>query len=131
MEAFWKAAVIVILTIILGVTLGKTEKDISLVFSVTACCIILMVAIGYLSDVVAFLWKLVNSTHYKNPFMGTLLQISGVALVTELTSLISADGGNSALGKAMQFLGNTAILFLSLPLFEGFFTIVQELMQIL
>ena len=30
MEAFWKAAAIILVTIILGATIGKTEKDIFL-----------------------------------------------------------------------------------------------------
>lgn len=131
MEAFWKAAAVIILTIILGVSLGRKEKDISVVLSVVGCCMVLMVAVSYLSEVISFLWKIGNSTSFQNPFLGTLMQISGVALVTELTSLISSDAGNSALGKAMQLLGNAVILFLSLPLFDGFFTIIQEFLDLL
>lgn len=131
MEAFWKAAAVLILTVILGVAIEKTEKDIAVVLSIAACCAVMTVAMDYLSDVVAFLWQLGNSTDYRNPFMGTLLKISGVALMTELTGLISSDAGNSSLEKAIQILGNAAILFLSLPLFESFFTIIQEIMEAL
>ena len=131
MEAFWKAAAVLILTVILGVAIEKTEKDIAVVLSIAACCAVMTVAMHYLSDVVAFLWQLGNSTDYRNPFMGTLLKISGIALMTELTGLISSDAGNSSLEKAIQILGNAAILFLSLPLFESFFTIIQEIMEAL
>lgn len=131
MEAFWKAAAVIILTVILGVTIGKTEKDISVVLTVAACCIILAVALQYFSDVIAFLWELGNTSDHQNPFMGTLLKISGVALLTELTSLISSDAGNSSLAKAMEILGNAAILFLALPLFEALFTIIQEIFGII
>lgn len=131
MEAFWKAAAVIILTVILGVTIGKTEKSISLVMTVAACCIVVMVAMQYLSEVIAFLWKLGNSCDSRNPFTGTLLKISGVALMTELSELISSDAGNNSLGKAMQFLGNAVILFLSLPLFEAFFSMIQEILRIL
>ncbi len=128
MEAFWKAAAIMILTVILSSTLGKTEKDISAVLSVAACCMILTVALQYLSDVVVFLWELGNSQKSGTPFIGILLKISGVALVTEISSLFSSDSGNSSLGKAMQILGNSVILFLSLPIFEAFLTMIQEIM---
>lgn len=128
MEAFWKAAAIMILTVILSSTLGKTEKDISAVLSVAACCMILTVALQYLSDVVVFLWELGNSQKSGTPFIGILLKISGVALVTEISSLFSSDAGNSSLGKAMQILGNSVILFLSLPIFEAFLTMIQEIM---
>ena len=128
MEAFWKAAAIMILTVILSSTLGKTEKDISAVLSVAACCMILTVALQYLSDVVVFLWELGNSQKSGTPFIGILLKKSGVALVTEISSLFSSDAGNSSLGKAMQILGNSVILFLSLPIFEAFLTMIQEIM---
>lgn len=131
MEAFWKAAAVIILTVILGAALGKTEKDISVVLSVAACCMVMLVAVQYLSEIVAFLSELGSSRDFDNPFISTLLKISGVALMTELTELISADAGNSALGKAAQILGNAVILFLSLPLFETFLSIVQEIMGFL
>jgi len=131
MEAFWKAAAVIILAIILGVTLERVEKDISVVLTVAACCIVMSVAIQYLSEVVGFLWKIGNITGYENPFMDILLKISGVALMTELTSLIGSDAGNNALGKVMQILGNAVILFLSLPMFEAFLSIVQDIMGFL
>lgn len=131
MEAFWKAAAVIILTVILSVTIGKAEKDISAVLTVAACCIIMMVVLQYLEEVIAFLWRLGNSAGDQNSFIGTLLKISGVALTTELTGLISSDAGNSSLAKAMEILGNAAILFLSLPLFEAFLTIIQEIMEII
>ena len=127
MEVFWKAGAMVILTVILSTAIGKTEKDISVVLSVTACCIVLVVAMQYLSDVITFLWKLSDASASDDFFSGVLLKITGVALMTELSYLISSDAGNSSLGKAMQILGNAVILFLALPMFDTFLSIVQEI----
>jgi len=131
MEAFWKAVAVIILTVILGVTIGKVEKDISVVLSVAACCIILIVALQYLEDVIAFIWRLTSTAAAQNPLTDTMLKITGVALITELTVLISSDAGNSSLGKAVEILGNAAILFLAIPLFETFLTMIQEMMGLL
>ena len=128
MESYWKACAIMILTVVLGAALGKTEKDLSVVLSLAACCIILMVALEYLSDILVFLWELGSGIGDRNPFTGILLKIAGVALVTEVSSLLSADAGNSSLGKAMQILGNSVILFLSLPILEGFLEIIREIL---
>lgn len=127
MEGFWKASAIMILTVVLGAALGKTEKDLSIVLSLAACCIILMVALEYLSDILVFLWEFGNGMADRSPFIGILLKIAGVALVTEVSSLLSADAGNSSLGKAMQILGNSVILFLSLPILERFLEIIREI----
>ena len=130
METLWKAAAIVVLTVILSVAIGKTEKDIAVVLTATACCGVAYLAMGSLSDVIAFLWKLSDFSDYQSPFIGTILKISGVAVITEMTALVSTDAGCSSLEKAMQFLGNTMILSLALPLFESFVDIVQEILNI-
>ena len=129
MELFWKAAAVGILTMILGLTLGKTQKDIAIALAVMTCCMVMMIAMQYLSEVIRFLWDLSNKCSSQNSFMGTLLKISGVALVTELICMISTDAGNSSLGKATQFLGTSVILFLSLPIFESFLAIIQEILR--
>lgn len=129
MELFWKAAAVVILTIILGLTLAKTQKDIAIALTVTSCSMVMMIAMQYLSEVICFLWDLSNKCSNQNSFVGTLLKISGVALVTELMCMLGADAGNSSLGKATQILGTSVILFLSLPIFESFLTIIQEILR--
>ena len=131
METFWKAIAVIILTVILGVTLGKTEKDISVVLSVAACSIIMIIAMQYLEEVIAFLWQLSSKESKQIPSIKIILKITGVALVTELTTLVSSDAGNSSLGKAVEILGNAAILNLALPLLETFLTILQELMGLI
>ena len=80
MEPFWKAAAVILLTVILSVTLGKTEKDIALVLSIAACCIILVIAFQYLTEVISFLWEWGSSIQWLNSCIGSLLKITGVAL---------------------------------------------------
>lgn len=128
MEIFWKAAAVMILTVILSAALGKMEKNFSAVLTVLACCVIMTTAVHYLRSVLDFLWQLERLSEYQNSFPGTLLQLSAVSLMTEITSMIGADTGNQTLGKAMQILGNAVILCLSLPLLESFLSIVQEIM---
>lgn len=131
MEYFWKAVAVLILTVIIGAAIAKTEKDISIILTVAACCMTVMTALKYLSDVIVFLSELSKGMEGQGSAIRTLLKISGVALITEITVLISTDSGNASLGKAMQFLGNAVILSLSLPVFEAFITMIQEILGIL
>ena len=125
MESFWKAAAMVVLAVILGTTLEKTEKDFSVVLSVIVSCVVLIISLEYLSDVIDFLWTLDTCTESQKPFIGILLKISGVALVTEIIGEISLDAGNHGLSKAIQILGNVVILSISLPLFESLYFTIQ------
>ena len=129
MVMFWKAAAIVIVTVILSVAVGKKEKDVAIVLVVVACCGIAGLAMQSLSDVIVFLRKLSDFLEYQSSFAETMLRIVGVAVITEMTSMVSMDAGCSSLEKAMQFLGTVTILSLSLPLFESFINIVQEILD--
>lgn len=130
MTDFWKTAALVILAVILGTALSRTEKDIAVVLTGAVCCIVAATALRYLSEVLTFLQQLDRETGCTTPFLETLLKIAGVGLLTELTCLISADAGSSSLGKAMQILGNAVILSLSVPVFETFLTMIQEMLRI-
>jgi stage III sporulation protein AD len=130
MTIFWKAAGIVVLTVILSVTIGKQEKDISVVLTATACCGVACLGIYALSDSIAFLWEICSYSDGQSSFMGPILKIVGVAIVTEITAMISMDAGCGSLEKAMQFLGNATILSLAQPLFERFIELVQEILNI-
>ena len=129
MADFWKASVLVVLTVILGTAIGRTEKDISVVLSAAACCMVALTAVHYFSEVVTFLWQLSASAEEGSRFLEPLLKITGVAILTELTCLISGDAGNASLGKSMQILGNAVILNLSLPVFEALIAVVQEMLR--
>ena len=130
MADFWKASVIVILAVILGNAIGKTEKDIAVVLFAAVCCMVAGIALTYLSEVMTFLWKLNSAVESSMTFLEPLLKIAGVSILSELICLISSDAGNASLGKAMQILGNAVILFLALPFFEAFYSIVQEILRI-
>lgn len=129
MVTIWKAAAIVVLTVVLCAAIGKTEKDIAIVLITAASCGVAGLAIYTLSDVISFLWKIGESSAYQNPYIGILLKITGVAVIAEITSLVSLDGGCGSLEKAMRLLGNAMILSLSLPLLEDFASVVQEILN--
>jgi stage III sporulation protein AD len=128
MVLLWKAAGMVVITVILSATIGKKEKDLAVALTVTVCCAVAYLAIETLSDVITFLWEISSIFDYQRPFLQIMLKIVGVAVITEITTLISADAGCSSLEKAMQLLGNATILSLSLPLFDCFVDIVQEIL---
>ena len=130
MTVIWKAAAVVILTVIVSTAIGKTEKDIAVVLTATACCGVALLAMESLTEVVAFIWKISDFSEYQSSFTGILLKIAGVAVITEITAMISIDAGSSSLEKAMHFLGNTTILSMSIPLFESLIDIVQEILHI-
>lgn len=128
MERYWQSAALVLLAVIIGLTLGSQKKEIGLLLTMAVCCMVAMVAIGYLQPVMEFVQELQLVGQLDNGMLAILLKVVGIGLVGEIASLICCDGGNAALGKALQLLSTATIIWLSLPLLSGLLEMIQEIL---
>lgn len=128
MDGFWKASAAVLLTVVLVLALGKREKDISVLLTMAVCCMVTAVAMSYLEPVLDLLWEVEAMANVQDGMMEILMKAVGIGLVVEIAGMICTDAGNSSLGKTIQMLGTVVILSLSIPLFRGFLTLIQEIL---
>ena len=128
MDEFWKASAAVLLTVVLILALGKREKDISVLLTMAVCCMVTAVAMSYLEPVLDLLWEVEAMANVQDGMMEILMKAVGIGLVVEIAGMICSDAGNSSLGKTIQMLGTVVILSLSIPLFRGFLTLIQEIL---
>ena len=127
MDDFWKTTAFVLLTVILSLSLDKTERDISAVMGIVALCIAACAAVTILNPVLNYLVELQRLFHLPDGLISILLKAVGIALVAELSASICADAGNASLGKMLQILGGAAVLTLSVPMFRTLMTIIKEM----
>lgn len=127
MDDFWKTTALVLLTVILSLSLDKTERDISAVMGIVALCIAACAAVTILNPVLNYLVELQRLFHLPDDLISILMKAVGIALVAELSASICADAGNASLGKMLQILGGAAVLTLSVPMFRTLMTIIKEM----
>ena len=127
MDDFWKTTALVLLTVILSLSLDKTERDISAVMGIVALCIAACTAVTILEPVLNYLVELQSLVHLPDDLISILMKAVGIALVAELSASICADAGNASLGKMLQILGGAAVLTLSVPMFRTLMTIIREM----
>lgn len=127
MDDFWKTTALVLLTVILSLSLDKTERDISAVMGIVALCIAACAAVTILNPVLNYLVELQRLFHLPDDLISILMKAVGIALVAELSATICADAGNASLGKMLQILGGAAVLTLSVPMFRTLMTIIKEM----
>lgn len=127
MDDFWKTTALVLLTVILSLSLDKTERDISAVMGIVALCIAACAAVTILNPVLNYLVELQRLFHLPDDLISILMKAVGIALVAELSATICADAGNASLGKMLQILGGAAVLTLSVPMFRTLMTIIREM----
>lgn len=128
MLSFWQGAAAVLLTVILGLALGKQGKEVGLLLTLAVCCMVGMLAMSYFSPVVDFIRQLQSIGQLDGGMLEILLKAVGIGLIGEIASLICADAGNAALGKALQLLSAAVILWLSIPLLTRLMELLQNIL---
>lgn len=128
MELFWKAAAVSLLTAILGLTLEKQEKQMSLLLTVAGCVLIAGVGVVYLEPVTDFLRELERLGNLRGDMLGILFKAVGIGLICEIAAVVCHDSGNDSLGKMLRILGSGVILWLSVPVFRALLDLIQSIL---
>jgi len=128
MDAFWKTSAAVLLAVILCLAVGKREQDISALLTMLVSCMAAVSAVFYLEPILDFLRELGEVGRLQDGMLDVLIKAVGVTLITELTALLCTDAGFASLGKSLQLLGSSAVLYLSLPIMKSLLQFVQELL---
>lgn len=127
MSEFLKIVSLVLLTVVLGLSVGKTEKDISAVLGMVSLCIAACAAVTVLEPVLDYLVELRRDFNLPDELVSTLLKAVGIALTAELSAAVCTDAGSASLGKILQILGGAVVLSLSIPMFRTLMTIIKEM----
>lgn len=128
MERFWQAAAAVMVAVMLWIVVSRQGKDFGLLLSIAVCGMVLAVMGRFLEPVVDLLRKLEQMGNLQPQWLQIMLKSVGIGMIVEITSLICADAGNSALGKALQILGSGVILWLAIPLFQALLELLQQIL---
>lgn len=130
MSGFLQGAAAVLLTVIMVLALGNQGKQTALLLVLAVCGMVGVLAISYLEPVVDFIRRLRSVGDLDGGMLQILLKSVGIGLIGEIASLICADTGNAALGKALQMLSAAVILRLSIPLLEQLLELLEQIMGV-
>ena len=128
MDNFLRAAALVLVTVVLALTLGKQQKDISTILVMAACVMVMTVGLAYLEPVMDFLIRLEDLGNLDSSILSILFKVVGIGIISEVAGMICADAGNGSLGKVLHILATAVILWLSIPIFEVLLDLVQDIL---
>lgn len=117
----------VLLAVVLSAVL-KEKKEMGMLLSLAVCCMASAAALGYLRPVLDFLGTLESLGSLDGDMVRLLLKAAGIGILTEIASLVCTDAGNASMGKAVQLLGTSVILWLSMPLFQALTELLQTIL---
>lgn len=128
MELYLQATALVLIAVVLILMLGSQHKSMATLLSLGVCCMVCVGAVRYLKPVMDLLTQLRDLAGISGQMLSILLKAAGIGLLSELASVICADAGEGALGKAIGVLSNGVILYISLPLFQELIELLQEVL---
>ena len=128
MTIFLQACGGVLIAVILILALGSHGKEMGSLLGLFVCCMVILLALRYLQPVLDLIRQLQGIGDLDYSMIGILLKVVGIGLISEIAALICADAGNAALGKTLQLLSASVILWLSIPLFEELTALLQRIL---
>ncbi len=128
MDIFLKAAAGILVTVVIGLILSKQGNDFSTVLIILVCSMVVAVAIHYFQQIIDFIHTLEAKGNLNGELIKTMFKTVGIALLSEIISMICADSGNSALGKALQILSTAVILWLCIPMFTELIELAESIL---
>ena len=81
--------------------------------------LILIFSISQISGVINLLKDLANKANINSQFLGIILKITGIAILTEFTVSICQDSGESSIANKVDIGGKVMIITLSLPIISS------------
>lgn len=123
-----KIAGIGLISLIVIVVIKQYRPEFAVYVSIIAGLLIIGFVIGKLSGIIEIFKKLANKASLNSSFLGILIKITGIAILTEFTTSICRDAGEGAIATKVDFGGKIIIMSMSIPIISS---LLETILKIL
>jgi len=123
-----KIAGIGLISLIVIVVIKQYRPEFAVYVSIIAGLLIMGFVISKLSGIVEILKSLANKASLSNNFLGILIKITGIAILTEFTTSICKDAGEGAIATKVDLGGKVIIMSMSIPIISS---LLETILKIL
>jgi len=127
MEIFQISAVGLI-TAFCVLILKETKSEAGLLVGVAGGCIILLMLIGYLTDIFGVITDLAERASIPSSLLTLIIRIVGIGYIAEFSASIIEESGSKPIAEKVILGGRILIVILSLPIVVSLFNIISELL---
>lgn len=128
MSDYLKVVAGILITLFVCIILAKQEKDYSILLILAVCAMVFAVSFSYLDRIVEFLSKIQSLGNLDSGMFSVLIKTLGIGILSEITSMVCVDAGNTALAKLIQFVSYAVIIWLCIPLFEKLLELIENIL---
>ena len=107
--------------------MDKYNKIYSIIITLAATAIIILLVFTYISPIVETVNDLMTSSGLGYQYSEILFKALGICYITQFAYDICKDSNENAIATQVELAGKIALLILSLPLFKSLIEIVTKL----
>ena len=127
MGEFYKIIIFAIVSGALVIILKQTKPEMSALLGVVIGVILLLAIVNKLEVIILFIDKISKISNIDDSIIRTLLKTVLIAYLSDFTINVCNDMGASSIGSKVSVISKILILIECLPLIEGLFQVVLEL----
>ena len=128
MEEVIKIIGIALIALIITIIIKQYRPEFAIYISLVAGVIILALVIGNLTNVINLLKDISTRSGINNKFLGILLKMTGIAILTVFAISICKDAGENAIASKVEIGSKVIIISLSVPIITNLLEVILKLM---
>ena len=110
------------------IILKQYKPEYAIYVSIIAGIIIIILVMDKLTNIIHLLTSLQNKGSINNQFILILLKITGIAFLTEYSSSICKDEGETAVATKIDIGGKIIIIAISIPIIQALLELLLRIM---
>ena len=113
---------------IIIIVLKQYKPEFAIYVSIMAGTIILFMLMDKLNAVINIIESLANKTGAGSTFLGILLKITGIAVLTEFAVSVCKDSGETAIASKIDLGGKIIIISISIPIITALLELIINIL---
>ena len=128
MEEIIKIIGIGLVALVIVILLKQYKPEYAIYVSIIAGVLILVLAMEKFSGIINLLKSISNKTYINKQFLGILLKITGIAIITEFAVSICSDAGEKAIASKIEIRSKVIIVAMSIPIISSLLELFIEIL---
>ena len=117
-----------LISLIIIIILKQYRPEYTIYISIIAAILIIMLSMDKLTGIINILTTLSNKTGLNAEYLGILLKITGIAILTEFAVSICNDAGESAIATKIDLGGKIIIISISIPIIVALLELIIKIL---
>lgn len=116
---------------LLAVTVKNTRPELGMCVGILTGCIIFSFILPQTEDILVQMKLLAEETGVDFAYFNPLVKIIGIAYITQFSSEMIKDSGETAVAKKVEFAGKIAVLIMIMPILKNLITAILGVVNLL